>query len=725
VTEVVQPNGSARSDREPHLRDYLNVLLSRRWVLIATFALITATAFVFAIAQTPVYRGSCRLLLQPTRARVVETKEVYDPTFGAASGNQMLRREFLETQYLLILSEPNLECTFREMGFADMPEFAKSREPLKAFRKLFRVVGLRNSYLVDVSFDWKDPVVAKKTVDLLIDHYVRACRERNLGVTESGLQALRLKKEDLRAKVETKANELQDFMSTNNMVSLEQSQDIVVERLKEISRARTAAETNRIQAQTRLENIRAALEQDLAPEDLPEVVANETVRDMKMEYVRVKLLASDLGGSLGENHPQLKASNSTLQTIRENLQREVQNVLASAEADYIRAKQLEETLMETLRGEEQHVMELNRVGTRYKLLKDAHTTLTQEYNGITQRIGEIEIALAAGSSEDGVFIESPARTPVAPIKPRKVRTVGLAGILGLFIGAAFCFFVDYLDTSIKTKEDIEGVLPTSVLGYVPSFNGQNGHAKGVENLELLPLERPRSPVAESFRSIRTALSFTRMGTQCHQFVVSSALPSEGKTIISANVAIALAQAGRKVLLVDADLRKPRVNKLFRMNGEQGLSNLLADAGGVSPIDSARRTAVPNLWIVPSGPLPPNPSELLGSPRMADLVNGFAEHYDCVVYDTPPAVNVTDAAVLARQVSGALLVVRSFSTDRAMVLRAGDLLQQAGARLLGVVLNGVDAPHGGYAYYSYYYYRDYYDGDGNGDRKSRRRARAKA
>jgi capsular exopolysaccharide synthesis family protein len=724
VIKQIEGTGPSGAVREPHLRDYLRILYGRRWVLIATLFLTTAAALVCVLVQTPIYQAKCTMLLQPTRARIVDTKEVYDPTFGASSGNQIMRREFLETQYLLILSEPNLEYTFGTMGFAEMPEFAEAREPIKSFSKLFNVVGLRNSYLADVTFDWKDPELARKTLECLIDQYVRACRERSLGVTESGLAALKLKKEDLRAKVEAKSEELQDFMTTHNMVSLEQGQDIVVERLKEISRTHTAAETGRIQAESRLENIRTSLQKDLAPEDLPEVVANDTVRDVKLEYVRVKLLASDLAGSLGENHPQLKAANATLQTIRENLQREVQNVLASAEADYTRARQQEDLLAKTLSDEEKCVMDLNRVSARYNLLKDAHATLTQEFNGVTQRIGEIEIALAAGSSEDGVFPD-PVKTPISPIKPQRARTVGLAGILGIFLGATLCFFVEYFDTSVKTKEDVESLLSASVLGYVPSFKGQNGHAKDVTNFELLPLEHPRSSVAESFRSIRTALSFTRMGIQCHQFVVTSAVPSEGKTIVSANVAIALAQSGHRVLLVDADLRKPRVHKVFKISGEKGLSNLLASDGELSLSESLNTTSIPNLWIIPSGPVPPNPSELLGNPRMADLVSQVATRFDCVVYDTPPAVNVTDSAVLARQVSGALLVVRSFSTDRAMASRAGEFLAQAGARLLGVVLNGVDAPKGAYEYYNYY--RDYYDGDGNGNgdgkRTSKRRQTA--
>ena len=261
------------------------------------------------------------------------------------------------------------------------------------------------------------------------------------------------------------------------------------------------------------------------------------------------------------------------------------------------------------------------------------------------------------------------------------------------------------------------MLGAPVLGYVPSIeNGQVSGGAPVP-LELLALAKPRSAVAETFRSIRTALSFTNTGSKCQQFVVTSALPTEGKTLVSVNIALALAQIGKRVLLVDADLRRPRIHKIFEINSAPGFSNVLAGHDELSVEDVIRPDVSKGLAIIPSGPLPPNPAELLSSPRMGEVIAALSARFDYVVYDMPPAVNVTDAVVLARQVHGALLVVRSFVTDRAAATRARELLSGAGARVLGVILNGVDAPRSGYRYYQdyYYYYHDkHYDADQGGD-----------
>ena len=416
----------------------------------------------------------------------------------------------------------------------------------------------------------------------------------------------------------------------------------------------------------------------------------------------MKLRCSDLSDSLGPNHPLVKAATATLATVAERLELEVRNVLASAEADYQRAKHQENELVAADEQQKKAVLELNGLERDYRTLKDADTNLRRAYNAVTQRIQDIEIALAAGTRDDGVFIDTPPIRPIEPIKPRKQRMLALAGLLGVFLGAGLCFFLEYLDTTVKSKEDVETLLNASVLGFVPST--RNGHAEpGVTGpVELTAFEKPHAPVAEAFRSIRTALTFTRMGAQSHQFVITSALASEGKTFVSVNVALALAQSGKKVLLVDADLRRPRIHRVFRAASSPGLSNLLAGEGEIALDQAIRPSPAVNLSFMPSGPIPRNPAELLDGPRMVELIRALSERFDYVIYDTSPAINVTDAVVLARHVHGALLVVRSFATDRAAASHARELLTESGARLLGVIINGVDAPPAIYGRYGGYY-----------------------
>jgi len=704
VRDTASREAAHGAEREPHLREYLRVLYARRWILISAFLVVVLTTLVVVLAQTPIYRPVCTLLLEPTRSRVMDIKEVYDPTFGAESGGRLLRREFLETQYQLILSRPNLERTFREFHFDEMREFERASDPIGAFRKRFAVSGIPNSYLANVSFEWKDPELATRVLDFLVEQYIRSSRERAMGVTEEGLDALRSKAAEIRPKLEAKAEELQQFIVKHNMVSLEETQNIIVERLKALSQNLNRAEAERIRAESRYENIRAAVADSDAGGEMPEVIASPTVRDLKLEYIRAKLRHEDLAERLGPNHPEVRTVRAALEAVRARLDVEVRSVLAAAEAEYLRARKQEEELRAVLADQERAVMEFNRLAGEYRILKDAHEALSRSYRAVTQRIEEIEIALAAGPKRENVYVVARPVVPNEPVRPRKKRALALAGMLGLALGTGLCFLVEYFDTSIKTKEDVETALGAPFLGFVPVID--NGHApKGavVPVRDLLAAEDPRSAPAEAFRAIRTALAFARAGGSCRQFVVTSPLPSEGKTLISANLASALARAGKRVLLIDSDLRRSRIHSIFGLPRGPGLTNLLAGDGACSLDGVTRETDIPGLGVVTSGPLPPNPSELLGNSRMAAVVREAAGRFDYVIFDTPPAVNVTDATVLAQQVGAAVLVVRSFATDRGVAARARELIESSGAELLGVVLNRVDTSHRGYPYYGYYHY----------------------
>ncbi len=700
--------------RQWQLRDYLQVLSVRRWLWIGATGLAVLAAVVYVTTTTPIYRASCHLLMQPTRARVVDVEEVYDPTFGAGAGHA-LRREFLQTQQALILSRPNLERTYNDpdLGFNRMPKFRDAEDPIDVLRKRFDVRGFPNTYVVEVAFDWPDPVVARRAVETLVNHYLKTTRERSVGVSEDGLEALQVKADQLRPKLQAKTEELQQFMATHNMVSLEQGQDIVVERLKALSRGVTGAETERIRVQSRRDNVKKALKDLALRRQLPEIVGNPVIRDLKLERARLQLEHSSLASRLGAKHPEVLAAAAALQTANERIDNEVQNVLGAAEADFQRARGREDQLRQALAEQEKAVFEFNKQAARYAVLKESREILENGYHAVSQRISEIEIAMAAGAKNETVFVVSPATEPIRPVRPRKARILALAGLIGLLLGVALSFLVDHLDTSIKSQEEVEAMLESPILGYVPALNGKaNGTAA-----DLITAEQPHSALAESFRSVRTALAFTRLGASCQQFAVTSALPGEGKTMVSANLAIALAQSGKRVLVIDSDLRRPRLTKALQLPANKGLSNILAGADRICPAEFIQNTPIKNLDAMASGPVPPNPAELLGGERLREFLADIETDYDCILFDTPPVHSVTDAVVLGASLHGIVLVVQMFSSDRSLVAHARKVLDRGGVKILGTVLNGVAAPKSayGYGYYSAHSY-GYHDNGGNGKPK---------
>jgi capsular exopolysaccharide synthesis family protein len=716
-------NVSGGRAADPHLRDYLRVLFIRRWIFIGTLAAVLMAGALYALGTTPIYRASATILLQPTQARVVDIKEVYDPTFGAA-GNQVARREFLETQYMLMLSDPIMDRLLddSDLKLATIREFRDRRAAAGRLKRRFEVKGFRNTYVAEVSFEWRNSELAQRTLSRLIEEYMASSRQRSVGVTAEGLDNLRAKSEELRPRLEACNDEIDTFLTANNMVSVEQSQDVVTDRLRQINNSVTEAEIKRIQTETRQKTIKDAFANNANPQDIPEVSEDTAVRDLRAQLTTAKLKAAEMNGSLGANHPEMQAATASMTTLQEKLDQEMRRVLSSAEADVLRARVQERELRAELDRQKEAVLELNRVSGEYRILKDMRENLTRDYNAIVQRVGEIEIAMAAGAKDSGVYVITPARVDAKPVRPQRGKAIVLSFALGVVLGIGLCFLVEYFDTSVKTKEDVEACMGAPVIGYVPEFD-----EKGETGRELLIAAPRHSAVSEAFRSIRTALSFLRGAGKSQSIVFTSSVPSEGKTFCCSNLAVTLAQTGKRVVVIDADMRRPRVHKVFQCDNLAGMSNLLAGQEDVALADVVRKTEVPNLDLITSGPIPPNPSELLSSQRAVDLVKELLKSYDYVMIDSPPVVGITDAAILSALTEGVVLVVRSFATDREILRHAKERLDTAGVKVLGVILNCVDAPKRGTYYYGQYYYHYYShyrqeSGEDDGGKKGSRRKR---
>jgi len=686
------------------VKQVIRILLTYRWTWISVTALVlvVATAAVFTI--TPQYTAECLVMIEPGKLNITDFKEVYDPTM-TQSGVGDVRREFMATQFHLMLSEPVLEKVFLRFGFGEQERFREMSDPLEAFRDCFRVEPIRRTRLAKVTFEWEDPEMAARALSHLVKTYIEDYRRRRLGITAEGLEALKAKAADLRPRVEKRAQALQQFMAKHNMVSLEDNQDIVKERLKEISTNLTAVEAERIQLESRYRNIQEAAAGKRPLDDLPEVNNNPVIRDLKLELVKVNQEIENFGERFGSNHPEMRRMNARRAVLKGRLDDEINGILASAEADFDRIRRQEEELRRALSLQEKKVMDQNRMAVEYNLLKDSHESTNASYRSIIKRIEEIEIASAAGTKEDNVFEITPPKVPTEASFPRKKRSLALAALVGLILGWSLSFLLHSLDGSVKSTEDVEDELGLPVLGHVPRSARGNSGPNGAD---LYSLENPRGSFAESFRSLQTSIALARAGDPIRRLLVTSATPSEGKDLVCVNTAIAIARNGKRVLLIDADMRRPRQHKVFGVSSRSGLSNLLAGRGDAGPLERVRPTVVPGVSLLPAGPIPPDPMELVASDRMREVLDLLEPHFDVLVLNSPPVMAVSDPVVLSRIADGTLLVVRALVTRREAARRALEILKRADARLLGAVLNLVDVPRTGSSYYGagYHAYEDY-------------------
>lgn len=329
--------------------------------------------------------------------------------------------------------------------------------------------------------------------------------------------------------------------------------------------------------------------------------------------------------------------------------------------------------------------------------------VSQQQMGLSTLRQSLEnLRLAKVQSSDSIVVVEEAKTPIQPVRPRVLTNTLLAAIVGAMLALGLIFLIEYLDDRIKTPEDINRLLDTPILGTIAHIQPNKGNKELAPEQALISMAEPRHPITEAYRGLRTNLQFASIDSTLDRLLITSSTPSEGKTLTAANLAIVMAQAGRKVILIDADLRKPKQHHMFNTPASPGLTEALVynDA----PVhEYLRPTALANLQLLTSGDIPPNPAELLGSQRMQQLLKSLHELADLLVIDAPPLLPVTDSQVLAGQVKGVLLVVHAGKTSRAVLTRAVESLERVQARVLGVVLNNIARTSRGYYYYDQYNY----------------------
>lgn len=690
MTDV--PTSSLSVENEPkeiHLKEYLQVMLSR-WLLIAMIVFVAVSgSLVYVFTAIPIYRAQGTLCVFPRNINITNTQNVDPLLFGSVEN-------YLRTHYQLLLSEPLLEKTFLHFNFPNDEKFSQLREPIKVFSKYFQVALVPNSFIVQVNFEWHDPKLAARVVNFLLKSYIENARNRQSGITSVGLQILYKKLEDLRPKVLQFAEQLQKFMVENNMVSLERSQNIILERLRDINKALTEVEFKRIEYQSRYKQILKAL-QNKRPFEIPEVLDSSSMRDLKLQLIVAGQELQSLlqGKRFGPNHPQVKALRAQIMTVEERLKSEARSILRSMHSAYKRVQMEEKQLRSAMMKQQQKVFKFNRLATQYDLMKNRYDATEQSYRNVAKRIEEVELANAANQKEEQIFIASPARVPRKAVKPNKKVIVLLALLVSAFSAIVLALFLEYFDTSIKGKEEVEKLFQLPVLGFIPASAAFNG------NKDLV-FAHKHSNVAEAFRSIGVTLNFSiKEGSA---IFITSPSPGDGKTFSALNIAGGLTQIGKKVLLIDCDLRKARLHKAIGIESQPGFSNLLVQKE-LNPDAVIQDTGLKNLSVLPSGPLPINPIQLLEQKHTLTVIDALKQRFDYTIMDCPPVGLVADAAVLSRYSDTGILIVKTFVTQRDIAQRALHMLPFR-EKIIGTLLNNVEMPRGRQFYDNYYSYRYY-------------------
>jgi capsular exopolysaccharide synthesis family protein len=716
-------NESAASDpRLPaiHLLDYVRVLYKRRWTTSTVFLLVLLAVIVYTFTATPVYEGRTRLLIDSDAPNILSFKEVIDQAQAES--------EYYQTQYNILQSRTLARATLDDLGLWNNPLFAAERglaslralvvrlpfmhgaigtaspavdetaaqsRVIDRFLQNVTISPVRNSRLVDVRFRVGDPAVAAAVANSIAESYIKQNLAYKFTATKAASDWLGDQLAAQRAQVEASELALQQYREKNEAISLEDRQNIVVQKLADLNGAVTRAKTERLQKEAVYRQLDAAEQDSALLDTFPAILGNTFIQQQKAELAALQRQHAQLGERLGERHPEMVKIRSAIQNAQAALQAEIVKVVQAVRTEYRAALAQEESLTAALNQQKSEALAMNRKAIEYSVLEREVESGRQIYQSLMQRAKETSVAGELKSSN--IRVVDRAEVPRQPVSPRPFLSLVLALLGGGLLACGVAFFFEYLDSRIKTPEEIESYLGLPAIGLIPALGKHWRRGEPLLSNGVPP------NFAEAFRALRTNVLFSAAAKGCRVVVITSSGPREGKTIVASNLAIGFAHTGQRVLLMDGDLRRSRVHEVFAEEQEPGLSNVLVGAAKAS--DAVRRTNVPGLCILTGGRVPPNAAELLGSQRFKDLLTSIRGQFDWVIVDSPPVMAVTDPNILANVADSVVFVVAAEMTSHAIARRAVEQLQRSRAVFAGGVLNRVEIERNAY-YYSKYYRREY-------------------
>ena len=720
----------AFEEEGPELREYWHVLWKRRWLAGLFLSVVVVAAGLFTFLQTPVYTADATLLIEPNDPQVIDIKHVFGDSFGYESSYYVTQTEMLRSRSLAaqVIDENRLAETpaFLEGGSDPVAALAgivltpvhlverwltPAREASAADSESWLIdlylggLGIQpipDSRLVRLHYSSTDPELAARIANAHARAYIAQGLELRARANDEARRFLEGRLDELRSRLERSEAALNDYRREKGIVSLDAKANVVVERLADLNLRLTAAEAERIGAEAdfRLAGQRSA-------DSLPAVLESAVVRTLKENLARLEGERASLATRFKTGYPRLAQLEAHIADARHRLVEEVKSIAAGIESTYLAARAREDELRTQMDAQKAAALQLEDAAVEYAILEHDAETARQLYGSVRQRIQETNVAAELRSSN--VFVIDEASPPLDPSSPRTGRNLAFALLLGLMGGVGFAFLAEYFDSSLRGPQDVERYLGLASLGVVPDFapaeagwprqlaaNARNGRgllaAAKPGALVLGGVEEPPAAVTEAYRSIRTNILLSQAGEPPRTVLFTSSGEAEGKTTTALNMALMFARLGEPVLVIDADLRRPSCHRALGVRNGAGLTEVLAGHEGKLRRLELQKTEI---YFLGAGSVPPNPTELLGSQRMREVLARMRQRFAYVLIDAPPLAPVSDSVVLATLVDGVVLVVDQPSTSRQIVRNVRARLAYARAKVLGVVLNRSDSAMNGY------------------------------
>jgi len=741
-----------KEQKEIDLMTYWRIIVKRKWVIVSFAGALIFFTGIFSFLAAPKYESTVTLHIEEGSSRILSIED----TFGYQSPVFRDLR-FYNTQLKLIKSKSLAERVARKMNLLSHPEFgagksakkslskyavdfvtlkwlfsrkkSKSRSlrtsaPLNPYSAIAAVLQegidvkpIRETKLVEISFNSTSPVLSADILNTLSEEFINFSIEKRYETTQQASDFLSEQIANLRDELTVKEKELQRYSQEKGLDFLSERESTAVNKLSDLNDAYTQAQIERINAQAKFQELK-----DLDVDSLPQFITDPVIQRLKTDYTTIKNEYEEKSKKFKPNYPEMIQLKARLDSMKDELNKAVD----AAESEYNSALKRERSLKSLLDQQKRNVVTMNSNAILYNSINIEVENKRNLLNSLVEKQNQTLVsAKLGGLRASNISIIDKAEVPRKAVSPKKLHNLIIALLIGLFGGVGLCFLLDYLDNTIKGPEDVERLTGLSSIGMVPyldpegrSKKKKSGYYSGyrhsygeeedtedkddlpeIKEIELANYHYPKLSIAEDYRTIRSSILLSYAENPPKTIVFSSALPQEGKTSTVANMAVSFADLGKKVLVVDADLRKPRLNTIFEAKNSKGLSTYLTV--GIHLEDVFKKTSIENIWLLSSGMIPPNPVELLDSKKMKKMIEEIKKDFDVILIDTPPVLSVVDAAVVSAIADSTIFIVRAGKTTNKAFCAAVEKLRQAKAKIMGVLYNEMEVKGGDYYYMDYY------------------------
>ncbi len=705
-------------DNKRNLQHYFNIL-QKRWQIVATIGGgIFALVLLVTMMSTPIYEGTAKVIIERVEIDILTGNNRVQPQDP----------EFYTTQFQLIRSQGVarrvVDLLGLEAGIAErektgdpsrfssvlqsirgmLPRFSSSDEKVdgksadpnaltasdKVANQILQNVRVRpvpGSRIVEVTYSSPNPEFAALVANTFVQAYLEKSLDMKMDATHRSLDWLTPKAETERIKLQASEKKLQAYMEENHLVTMEDRVSIIPEALTQLGRELISAESRTKEHKLLYDKVRAVAGNLDAAENVLAVSEGGALDVLRGQILQAEQMNMELSSKYGAKHPMMLKAAADLNILKDKRRQEINRIIHKIKNQYELARDNENSIRDQLNQTKSMALGLNEKYVGYSVLKREIDTNRQLYEALLTKIKDQSVS---GERQPvNISVVENAKVPQNPARPKVMLNLLVGLILGLCCGVACAFFLDHQDIRIKAAEDVADILKVPALGSI-TFNRIAGNMKEIVRTS------PRSEFTENYNALRTTLLLSAADLPPRRILISSSIAGEGKTTTATNLALTMAKAGSKVLLIDADLRKPTLHKVFKLQNQAGLSSYLAGSGDKSILNKGSHA---NLVVIPSGPTPPNPYELLNSNRMATLLDNLNEEFDVIICDSPPIFSVADARVLCRFFDGMIVVARAGLTTYPMVKKSIRMVKEVKGEILGIVVNAVKTRD--QEYYGYY------------------------